>query len=251
MDFKDASARFKKKREDQGAEPAESRPVDFAESYRIRARMVGVLLRDARTNAGRSIEGCAQVLKISPQEVEAWEYGDNAPSLPQLELLAYYLGVPVSHFWGSETLEASQEKAIDAQTEYLALRNRMVGALLRQARQEANLSVEELSQTTGLPIEQINSYELGEIPLPMHELTVLASGVKRNIKYFLESSSHVGEWLEIREEWKHFTDLPEDVRRFAANPRNLGFINIAFMLSQMPTDKLREIGESMLNDITM
>jgi len=251
MDFKDASARFKKKREGQDGEAALPKPTDFAESYRIRAKMVGVLLRDARTNAGRSIEGCAQMLKVSTQEIEAWEFGDSAPSLPQLELLAYYLGVPVSHFWGSETLEASQEKAIDAQTEYLALRNRMVGALLRQARQEDNLSVEELSQTTGLPIEQINSYELGEIPLPMHELTVLASGVKKNVKYFLESSSHVGEWLEIREEWKHFTDLPEDVRRFAANPRNLGFINIAFMLSQMPTDKLREIGESMLNDITM
>jgi transcriptional regulator with XRE-family HTH domain len=251
MDFKDASARFKKKREGQDAEADPAKPTDFAESYRIRAKMVGVLLRDARVNAGRSIDGCAQVLKISPQEVEAWEYGDSTPSLPQLELLAYYLGVPVSHFWGSETLESSQEKSIDAQSEYLALRNRMVGALLRQARQEANLSVEELSQTSGLPIEQINSYELGEIPLPMHELTVLASGVKKNIRYFLESSSHVGEWLEIREEWKHIADLPEDVRRFAANPRNLGFINIAFMLSQMPTDKLREIGESMLNDITM
>jgi len=250
MDFKDASARFKKMREGQEAEAAPPKSLDFAESYRIRAKMVGVLLRDARVNAGRSIEACAQALKIAPQEVEAWEYGDSAPSLPQLELIAYYLGVPVSHFWGTDTLEASQEKTIDAQTEYLALRNRMVGALLRQARQETSLSVEDLSQASGLPIEQINSYELGEIPL-MHELTVLASAVKKNIRYFLESSSHVGEWLEIREEWKHFADLPEDVRRFAANPRNLGFINIAFMLSQMPTDRLREIGESMLNDITM
>jgi|FLYN01.1.fsa_nt_gi transcriptional regulator with XRE-family HTH domain len=251
MDFKDASARFKKLKEGQETEATPAQPVDFVESYRIRGKMVGVLLRDARRNAGRSIEECAQVLKISPAEVEAWEYGDQVPSLPQLELLAYFLGVPVSHFWGSETLEASQDKYIDAQTEYLALRNRMVGALLRQARQEANLSLEALSQASGLPVEQINSYELGEIPLPMHELTVLANAVKKNLRYFLESSSHVGEWLEIREEWKHFTDLPEDVRRFAANPRNLGFINIAYMLSQMPTDKLREIGESMLNDITM
>lgn len=251
MDFKDASARFKKLKEGQEAEMAPPKPVDFAESYRIRGKMVGVLMRDARVNAGRSIEDCAQMLKVAPEQIEAWEFGDSVPSLPQLELLAYFLGVPVSHFWGSETLEASQDKYVEAQTEYLALRNRMVGALLRQARQDANLSVEELSQASGLPIEQINSYELGEIPLPMHELTVLANAVKKNIKYFLESSSHVGEWLEIREEWKHFADLPEDVRRFAANPRNLGFINIAFMLSQMPTDKLREIGESMLNDITM
>lgn len=251
MDFKDASARFKKLKEGQEAETAASKPVDFVESYRIRGKMVGVLLRDARVNAGRSIEDCARMMKVPPGQIEAWELGESVPSLPQLELLAYFLGVPVSHFWSNETLEASREKSVEAQTEYLALRNRMVGALLRQARQDADLSVEALSQASGLPVEQINSYELGEIPLPMHELTVLANAVKQNIKYFLESSSHVGEWLEIREEWKHFADLPEDVRRFAANPRNLGFINIAFMLSQMPTDKLREIGESMLNDITM
>ncbi len=84
----------------------------------------------------------------------------------------------------------------------------------------------------------------------MHELTVLANAVKKNVNYFLESSSHIGEWLETREEWKHFTDLPDDMRRFAANPLNLGFIEIAMMLSQMPTDRLRRIGESML-DITM
>ena len=247
MDFKNASARFKKIREGQEPESTQSKEVDFAESYRIRGKMVGVLLRDARNNAARNVQDCARLLKITTQVYESWEYGDSVPSLPQLELLAYYLGVPVSHFWGAETLESAQEKHIDAQTEYLALRNR---ALLRQARQTANLSLEELSQASGLPMEQINTYELGEMPLPMHELTVLANAVKKNVSYFLESSSHIGEWLETREEWKHFTDLPDDMRRFAANPLNLGFIEIAMMLSQMPTDRLRRIGESML-DITM
>ena len=61
---------------------------------------------------------------------------------------------------------------------------------------------------------------------------------------------HVGEWLAIREEWKHFTDLPEEVRQFAANPLNIGFIHIAKALAEMPTEKLREVGESVLN-ITM
>lgn len=250
MDFKSASARFKKLREGQEAEAGPPQAADFPESYRVRGKMVGVLLRDARINAARGIEECAHLLKIAPQQMVAWEYGDSVPSLPQLELLAYYLGVPVSHFWGAETLEASQEKHVDAQTEYIALRNRMVGVLLRQAREAANLSLEDLSKASGLAEQQINSYEFGEIPLPMHELTVLASAVKKNVSYFLESSSHIGEWLEIREEWKHFTDLPDEVRRFAANPLNLGFIEIAIMLSQMPTERLRRIGESML-DITM
>ncbi len=251
MDFKDASARFKQKKAlTPEGEAAQPKPHDFAESYRLRAKMIGVLLRDARVNAERSIEDCSYLLRVSPEEMQAWEYGEAVPSLPQLELLAYYLGVPVSHFWGTDTLEAKVGRHVDIQLEYLALRNRMVGALLRQAREEAGLSLEQMSEASSVPVERIQYYELGESSLPMHELTVMASAVKKNLSYFLESSGHVGEWLAIREEWKHFTDLPEEVRQFAANPLNIGFIHIAKALAEMPTEKLREVGESVLN-ITM
>jgi hypothetical protein len=83
----------------------------------------------------------------------------------------------------------------------------------------------------------------------MHELSVISGIVKKNTNHFLESSGHIGELLAIREEWKHFNELPEEKRQFAANPRNVGFIEIAIMLSKMPVDNLREVGASIL-DIT-
>jgi hypothetical protein len=86
--------------------------------------------------------------------------------------------------------------------------------------------------------------------VPIHELISVATILKKSMDYFLESSGKVGELLEMREEWKHFADLPEDLRKFAANPLNLGFIEIALMLSQMPTEKLRRVGESVIS-ITM
>src|SRR5690606_28195595 len=138
----------------------------------------------------------------------------------------------------------------DPQQEYLALRDRMIGALLRQAREDGNLSLEQVSEASSIPAEQIERYELGEVPLPIHELTVLANAVNRNVSYFLESSSYIGQLLATREAWKHFADLPDEVRQFAANPVNIGFIEIAIMLSKMPTDQLRRVGESML-EITM
>ena len=97
MDFKDISARMKKARKD---DTEEQRDYDYGESYRIRNKMLGVLIRDARLNAARTVEDCARLLNVDTQTVEAWEYGDAAPTLPQLELLAYYLDVPVSHFTG-------------------------------------------------------------------------------------------------------------------------------------------------------
>jgi transcriptional regulator with XRE-family HTH domain len=224
--------------------------MDFQESYRLRARMTGVLIRDARLSANRSTAECAAVLRVTPEQVESWEYGDSAPSLPQLELLANFLGVPISHFWATETISDSKTHRADARLEYLALRDRMIGALLRQAREEASISLDDLSQASQIPVGQLQQYELGELPLPLHELAVLAGAVKRNMSYFLESSSYIGQLLASREEWKHFADLPDDVRRFAANPLNIGFIEIAIMLSKMPTEQLRRVGESML-EITM
>ncbi len=250
MDFKDISSRLKATKE-QDTGKSVSKPMDFDESYRIRGKMIGVLLRDARNNAGRSLEECARLLRVMPQQVESWEFGDNVPSLPQLEILAYYLDVPVSHFWGAATLDGDRgESRRDAQTEYMALRDRMIGALLRQARESQSVTLEELSAVSGIAAETINHYELGEVPLPMHELSVLAGGVKKNMDYFLESSSHIGQLLALREDWKHFADLPEDIRQFAADPLNVGFIEIAIMFRDMPTDKLRRVAESML-EITM
>ena len=248
MDFKDISDRMKKAR---GADAkSQQKAFDPDEAYRIRGKMLGVLLRDARMNAARTVEDCARMLKVTVAQFEAWEFGDTVPSLPQLEMLAYYLDVPVSHFWGMETLQSERNRDVDVQQEYMNLRSRMIGALLRQARDEAKLSLEALSEETALPAEKIARYELGEAHLPAHELISLASALKKNMDYFLESDSHVGELLATREEWKHFADLPEDLRQFAANPLNLGFIEIALMLSQMPTEKLRRVGESVLN-ITM
>jgi transcriptional regulator with XRE-family HTH domain len=250
MDFKDVAGRFKKTREGADKQVDYTRTVDPAEAFRIRARMVGLLVKDARLNAERSQEDCARLLRVTPEQVERWETGDEAPSLPQLELLAYYLDVPVSHFWGTSTLEASQRDYLKVQNEYIALRDRMVGALVRQAREERGMSLEALAETAQIDAGTLQHYELGELPIPMHELTVLANAVQKNLNYFLESSSQLGELLALREMWKHFTELPEDIRAFAANPLNVGFVEIAMMLAQMPTERLRRVGESVLN-ITM
>lgn len=249
MDIKEIASRIKQRREEDSAARARAaaRTVDPAETFRIRARMIGVLLRDARLKAGRTIEEAARKVQVSPEQFEQWELGDDAPTLPQLELLAYLFEVPVSHFWGITTLQSQQTDALSFQKEYTALRDRMIGALLRKARLERGLEIEAVAAQSDIPAERIAAFELGEIPIPMHELTVLANVVGKNLSYFLESDSHIGEFLAMREAWRTFTELPEEVRRFASNPLNGGYIEFAMMLSQMPADRLRRMGESLLN----
>ncbi|MFN8528172.1 MAG: helix-turn-helix transcriptional regulator [Anaerolineae bacterium] len=246
-DLKALGARFKKNTETQKAVEQAAVAVEPGESLRIRGKMIGVLLRDARMAAGRTVDDCARLLRVAPEQIEAFEFGDEVPSLPQLEILAYYLEVPVSHFWGQSTLEATREDYTRAQNDYMALRDRMIGALLRKAREDAKLSLEEVAAASEIDAVTIEQYELGEISLPMHSLSVLATVVRKNMSYFMESSSHLGELLSLRERWKVFSELPEDLRTFASNPLNVGFIEIAMMLAQMPVNKLRSVGESILN----
>ncbi len=246
----DMKARLRQAQAQKNPSQAEDQELNVEEYYRLQAKMLGVLIRDARLSAARTEAECARIMGVDPSEYEAWEYGDTAPALPQLEILAFYLGVPVSHFWGQSTLKERYAEDNRAEEEYIHLRTRMVGILLRQAREGAGKTVEEVAEDAKLPIESIQAYESGEADIPMHELNVIARSVNKTMPYFIESSGTIGELLAIREEWKHFTELPEDIRAFAANPLNIGFIEIAVMLSQMPADKLRNVGRSIV-DITM
>lgn len=187
------------------------------------------------------------MLRIAPETVAAWEFGDDSPSLPQLELLAYYLDVPISHFWGIETREATDHDVSRSQDDYLALRDRVIGTLVQIAREDAGMTQTALAEAAALPVEAIAAYELGELSLPLPHLSVIASALRKNINYFLENGGHLGDWLALREQWKHFTALPDSVRNFAANPLNIGFIEIAILFSQMPADRLRSVGASFLD----
>lgn len=246
MDFKDLSARMKKAQDSKQGASEDAKPYDYEESYRLRGKMLGVLIRDARLNAARTVDDCARLLNIHPSTVEAWEYGDSVPSLPQLELLAYYLDVPVSHFWGQRTLETDKSEKVSAQGEYMRLRDRMIGALVRQAREDANITLEEIAESSMIPLELLQQYEVGDQSIPMNHLAVISGSINKNLTYFQEADSYIGELLKIQEEWKRFTDLDPEIREFAANPLNVAFIKIAITFSKMPVEQLRKAAEGLL-----
>ncbi|MFN8403936.1 MAG: hypothetical protein U0V48_10330 [Anaerolineales bacterium] len=49
----------------------------------------------------------------------------------------------------------------------LAVRQRKIGALLRQERNNASISIRNLSQETSISSGRIKAYELGERPIPL------------------------------------------------------------------------------------
>lgn len=253
-DFNDIGSRLKKKMAENSPIAAKAannteRVFDPEESFRLRGKMLGVLLRDARVASQRSVTDAARYLRVDDGTIEAWELGEDVPSLPHLELLAYFFDVPVSHFWGVKTLESERGGRSSAQTEFMILRNRMIGALIRQTREERGMTLHVLAEKAHLDPAVLNQYELGEWSMPLHELSVVSSILEKNLSFFLETASQIGGLLATRESWKHFNELPDDLRAFAANPQNIGFIEIALAFSLLSSEKLKRIAVSML-DIT-
>ena len=61
-------------------------------------------LRDAREISRKTLPETAKATGISPVLLRSYEEGHRSPALPELEVLAYFLGIPMQHFWSNQTL---------------------------------------------------------------------------------------------------------------------------------------------------
>lgn len=217
----------------------------------LRAKKLGALMADARMAKGKSIEDCAKAMGVSPEAYAEYETGQVAPSLPELELLAYYLDVPLDHFWGNTPL--SRQTGVEAESQLkplLDLRNRLIGAILRKHRQEAGLTLDETAERAGIPPETLESYELGQIPVPLTALEILAEILGVGLKEFYDKKGPVGRWVSQQQMIQNFLQLPPEMQAFVSKPVNRPYLELAQRLGDLSVDKLRSVAEVLL-EITL
>jgi transcriptional regulator with XRE-family HTH domain len=219
-------------------------------SLGLRAKIIGVLLRDARLAAGKTPADCGNLLGTSASAYAAYEVGKKSLSLPDLELLAYYLEIPLSHFWGDELRSEAPERAADMNSdELIRLRHRIIGLKLRQARLANGVAIKELAAAIDVPASRIKSYEFGELPITVPELETLAWVLGLKIDHFFERQGPVGEWDASGRAFEHFKEFPPEVQDFVLNPLNESYLRIAMRLAAMPPDQIKNLA-AMLLDIT-
>lgn len=217
----------------------------------LRARKLGVLLKDARLAAGLEPSACAQAIGVSEEEYSKYEMGENSPSLPELELLAYNLNVPLEHFWGDQALSATGSAQKPVEAEFLIpVRQRIIGALIRKSRLEAGLSIEQLAERLQLSPQDLEAYEFGEAPVPLPILEAFSELLTLPLQEFQDHHGPIGAWAERQRMIQEFLDLPEEMQAFVARPVNRPYLELAQRLSEMSVDKLRGVAEGLL-EITL
>jgi transcriptional regulator with XRE-family HTH domain len=225
--------------------------MDTKSQITIRTKKLGVLIRDARLAARRSVQECAEALGLRPGMFRAYEEGTRAPSLPELETLVYYLDLPMEHFWSKEIKSGNAPRSAKLDLpKLLVVRQRKIGALLRQERMKASISIRNLANETGITSSRIKAFELGERPIPLPELEVLVRRLGGRVETFFDRNGPIGQWMISEETIRHFLELPTDLRDFVAMPVNRPYLELAMKLSNMSKDKLRSVAEDLL-DITL
>jgi transcriptional regulator with XRE-family HTH domain len=217
----------------------------------LRTRKLGVLIRDARLAARKTVTEMAKAVGISPAFLRAYEEGRKAPSLPELEVLAYYLDLPVQHFWSSIALsdDAARTSSIDL-IQLSALRHRIIGTMLRQKRLQTSISLKALSLETGIPQGRLTSYELGERAIPLPELEAILTIIGGRVETFFDQYGPVGRWMNDQAAIQEFLKLSPELRAFVCVPVNRPYLELARNLSQLSTERLRSVAEGLL-DITL
>lgn len=221
-------------------------------SQKIRGKKLGVLIRDARQQSGLSLEDCATRIGLTPTQLEAFESGVESPSLPQLEVFAYNLGIPLDRFWGDKAYADQQEDAVDPVvfTRLYALRTKIIAVILRKTRIEMGVSTQDLAEAAGVPTDQMEAYEKGETAIPLPQLEGVAAHLGLPVNYFMDKDGFVGKWASQQRYMQQFQTLNPNLQAFVTQPVNAPYLEIARRLSEMSVEKLRALAEGLL-DITL
>ena len=132
----------------------------------------------------------------------------------------------------------------------LELLNLKIGASLRKFRQEAKLSMKEISEKIGLTTYRIKSYEKGKFAIPVAELNAMLRLYNRELNDLVVDSGPIADWAHGKTTSLKFIELPRDLQEFVLKPVNRPYLEIAQKLSEMSVDQMRDVAESLL-DITL
>lgn len=212
---------------------------------KIREKKLGVILLDARIASNKSSEDMAQIMGVSIKQYHDYESGQKAPSLPEIEILANFLKLPLDHFWGNKVLSSSVEP-VQINNKLRQIRDRIIGTRLRLARTQTNISIQDLSKKTSISATKIKQFELGEKSIPLPELEALINEIDIKIDEFYDLHNSLENCQLKEKNIDLFLQLSPEIQEFFCKPSNRPYLELAIRLSELTTEKLRLIAESLL-----
>lgn len=218
------------------------------QSHQLRAKMVGAMLREARVAAGLSLKDAAAAIGVTSGTLSSYEFGRKAVSLPELELLAYTYDFSLRNFTSPDKFSKRTRTKVNPSL-LLSLRHRQIAAELGKRREAAGLTQRELAESASITLPRLKAYEKGSKPVPLPELELIASRLGMTTDSLVDQQPPIGDWDSAKRTYEFVSELPVDLQQFIVTPANLPYLRLAMRLSRVPVDRLRTVGEGLI-DIT-
>jgi transcriptional regulator with XRE-family HTH domain len=200
---------------------------------------IGAQIRRARLEAGRSTRELAKLAGLPSKRLAALEAGEAEPALGELEALAHYLHVPIDDLMRDNVIDNDEPRKQPDFKMMAVLRQRIIGARLKQARLDKGESLTECAEAMGLSRAQLHSIEMGRRPLPVSRMLKLMAHYNISVDQLLDLGiGPVGEKQLRMMQHGRFDALPEDVKAFITEPASLPYLQAAMHLSQLPKEQV-------------
>lgn len=213
------------------------------EEYSDKAKRLGARLLEERERSEISIARAAVQLGVSPEMIESMERGEIAASLPELELLANLYRVPLHELLGLVKMAPPVRLEQEKRPAFIVIRTRIIGAILKQARLDNGLSLEDSAENLGVPPNTLDEYESGNLPVPQPVLEKACNMLSIEMDSLLSPLTPKSKPVDAQ---SGSPALPAELADFVANSTNQPYLTLAKKLSEMDAAKLRTIAESLL-----
>ena len=160
-----------------------------------------------RKRKQRSLHDCAAFLNISKEDYLRFEKNAGTLTLPEVELLAVYLGVSPDAFFESDHPENQILGILDrkVQSQFLQLRHKMIQAKIASELQTKAIQLEKIQGQTEIPLKELEQYQSGEKPIPLDHLLEISQvlGLDINALVSLDGSGQEeSSQVSVKNRWQ-------------------------------------------------
>jgi transcriptional regulator with XRE-family HTH domain len=133
-----------------------------------------------------SIHDCAKLLGIPQGHYLAFEKGEQQLSLPDLEILALYFGLPLKALFHENIRRLYQVTLLDdsIRSHYLLLRQKIIRTQLVLERKAVGMTLDSLEEVTGIPRDTLKTYEQDGMPIPIDDLQNICEHLGKQMEVF-------------------------------------------------------------------
>lgn len=156
----------------------------------------------------RNLHDCAAFLQISKEDYLQFEQGALMISLPEIELLAHFLGVSPSTFFQKGQSASQMLGMLDEQVQpqFLQLRHKMIQAKIAAEMQRKSIQPEQIQEQADITQSELEAYIYGEMPIPLDHLLAISDALGFDLKdllgpiWFAEENTPS---LQTDNKWQH------------------------------------------------